>query len=75
MHTIVCRAKLGPSCLHGQPTAVMFDEDLEMDEDGTFDGSSLVCDPCYVRCIAASPSGRGLNHELAATIAALKARS
>lgn len=53
---IRCRAKVHPRCYDGQPSRVQFGEDFmgdgtkdpPLDEDGTYDGSSIVCDPCYV---------------------------
>lgn len=68
-HLIRCRAKTHPLCLDGKPTSRQFDgEDLSMDEDGTFDGESIVCDMCYVALMPLTPSGRGLHHELPAAI-------
>lgn len=67
---IVCRARLGDGCLHGQLMSKMLGEPGPMSEDGTYDGASVVCDSCYVRLIPRTPSGKGLHHELDAAIAA-----
>jgi hypothetical protein len=41
--------------------------------DGTFDGESIVCDPCYMVVMRNSPSGRGLHAEIEATIEKVRA--
>lgn len=69
MYTIVCRARVSEDCYQGRPTSVQFGKDLPLDEDGTFDGRSIVCDACYVTLMPLTPSGRGLHHELDAAIA------
>lgn len=72
-HTIACRARVGAGCYDGRPTAVQFGDDLPLDSDGTYDGSTIVCDACYVLLIPRTPSGQGLHHELDAAIAAMRA--
>lgn len=67
-YVIVCRAQVDPDCYHGSPTARQFDEDLPMDEDGTYDGSSIVCDACYIAL------GTPLNADLPAAIARARGR-
>lgn len=67
-YRIVCRARVSADCYHGKPTRTQFGDDLPMDEDGTYDGSSLICDSCYVRLMPLTASGRGLNSELDAAI-------
>jgi hypothetical protein len=58
-HLIRCRAKLGDvECFDGRPTRVQFGTDTHMAEDGTFDGETIVCDPCYVALMEWTPSGR-----------------
>lgn len=64
MTAIVCRARVSAACLHEQPTAGQFGEDGPLSEDGTFDGTSIVCDPCYIALMPLTPSGQALNHEL-----------
>ena len=73
-HLVACRAQSTARCLHGQPTTEAFGEDLPLAEDGTFDAltATIVCDPCYVRLMPLTPSGRGLHHELDAAIAAAR---
>lgn len=61
---IRCRAKVTAECLDGKPSWRQFGEDLPLSEDGTFDGSTIVCDPCYIRLMPLTPSGQGLHHEL-----------
>ena len=75
-HVIRCRAQVVIACLDGQPTSrQFFGDDLPMDEDGTFDGETLVCDPCYVALMPLTPSGKGLHHELDAAIERARAGS
>lgn len=57
---IVCRARLDSDCLHG----VAGDPDAPMPEDGTWDGKSIICDPCYIRLMPFTKSGQALHHEL-----------
>lgn len=69
MAVIKCRAKLSPRCLDGEASGAQFGgENLPLHEDGTFDGETIVCDPCYVILVPMSPSGAGLKHELDETI-------
>ena len=68
MTKIVCRAKVHPSCFDGKPSSAQFGRDLPLYEDGTYDGTSIVCDRCYVVVMRYSPSGMGLNRELDAAI-------
>lgn len=72
-HRVVCRAQTHSRCLDGQPTRHAFGEDLPLAEDGTFDGESIVCDPCYIGLMPLTPSGNGLLAELPAAIAAVRA--
>jgi hypothetical protein len=67
-YTISCRAQVVPECYHGAPTRKQFAEDLPQSEDGTYDGSTIVCDPCYIALMPLTPSGRGQHHELPAAI-------
>lgn len=70
--TIVCRARVSKDCLTGQPMTVEAEMDF-MYEDGTYDGTSIVCDPCYVMLMPFTPSGQGLNSELDAAIKVVSA--
>lgn len=77
-HIIRCRAKVDPACYNGKPTSTQFfGEDEPMTEDGTYltdsEGGSIVCDPCYIKLMPLTPSGRALNNELPAAIAAARA--
>lgn len=60
-----CRAKLESDCLDGQ-------QGPPMQGDGTFDGETIVCDPCYAKACLLTPSGAGLNHELPVAIDAYR---
>lgn len=73
-HKIVCRARVSDACYDGQPTTKQFGEDDPMDDDGTFDGSSIVCDACYVALMPYTRSGQGLAHELPGAIRHLRAQ-
>jgi hypothetical protein len=74
-YRIRCRAKVTGECYDGDPTAKQFfGQDLPMSEDGTFDGTSIVCDACYVYLMPRTPSGRALHHELPAAIEAIHRR-
>lgn len=44
---IRCRAKVSESCLDGRPEEGVYDDG--MDDDATWDGATVVCDPCYIR--------------------------
>jgi hypothetical protein len=66
---IVCRARVSRACLHGQPSRKQFGAgymegvpDPPLSEDGTFDGESICCDPCYLAL------GGPLNAELPGAI-------
>lgn len=87
-HYISCRAKLNDQCWNWKPTEYQFGEDLPQSEDGTFEplmgcgpnpepigdsgDGTIVCDPCYSTLMAWTPSGRGLNHELAEAVSRYK---
>lgn len=43
-----CRAKLSDSCYDGRECVHIYGED-SMEDDGTFDGESVVCDACYIK--------------------------
>lgn len=48
--TINCRSKKSATCSHGKPTAElgMDPEGDGMQEDGTWDGETVLCDSCYI---------------------------
>jgi hypothetical protein len=87
-YIIICRARVTPGCLDGEPTAKQFfGQDLPMSEDGTFSREpfmydefqrittgSIVCDSCYLYLMPRTPSGKALNHELPAAIKAVQLR-
>lgn len=47
MSKIVCRSQKSRDCYDGKDEERIYGED-GMSTDGTFDGSSVVCDPCYI---------------------------
>lgn len=56
-HRIACRSGASPDCLHGEPAAAEFGDDLPMSEDGTYlpaghagpgSPASVVCTACYM---------------------------
>lgn len=44
--TIRCRAKVSESCQDGRPVGDVYEDG--MSDDSTWDGSSVVCDFCYI---------------------------
>jgi hypothetical protein len=73
IETIRCRAKLGADCFDGSPMSRQMPGDapqtpedpaLMMAEDGTYDGESIVCDPCYVKLCPLTQSGAALHDEI-----------
>jgi hypothetical protein len=62
--TIACRARLVDGCYHGTPTRRQFDANLPMDEDNTWDGETIVCDPCYIAIMPFTRSGQALAEEI-----------
>lgn len=44
---IRCRAHLSKKCYDGEECKLVYGED-SMADDGTFDGETVVCDPCYI---------------------------
>jgi hypothetical protein len=71
-NVIRCRARLADvDCYDGSPTSRQFGEedgDLPMSYDGTYDGSTIVCDACYIALMPFTPSQQGLHGELTAAI-------
>lgn len=64
---VACRARITRLCeISVQPEIA--------EDDGTYDEATgtIVCDPCYVRAMRFSPSGRALHHELDDSIAAAR---
>lgn len=75
--TIKCRAQISPACYHGRYERAVYG-DLDMGEDGSFDGSTVICDACYLALGQPSvPVGAGrqaaLEH-MDAALAEFKAR-
>jgi hypothetical protein len=46
MSTIKCRAKVSKHCYDGKLEAGIYPDG--MSDDGTWDGETVVCDPCYI---------------------------
>lgn len=44
---IVCRGRVSPDCYDGE-SALRCYEEGDMREDGTWDGETVLCDPCYI---------------------------
>jgi hypothetical protein len=61
---MVCRARIAGSCLDGRQMSEELGYEGTMADDGTYDGESIVCDPCYLVLLPFTPSGAGLTHEL-----------
>ena len=57
-----CRAKVSDDCEDGEITAD------PMDDDGTYDGATIVCGACYGELMDYSPSRKLLTHEIARAI-------
>jgi hypothetical protein len=77
---IRCRAQLADvACLDGRPLERQFGErdddepEHRLADDGTYDGATIVCDPCYIALMPFTPSGQGVMHELPAAISAYRA--
>lgn len=65
--TIQCRAHLDDDCYEGSPMSRQMpgeDEPVKMDEDGTYDGASIVCDACYLKLMPLTRSGAACYDEL-----------
>lgn len=45
---IACRSKRASDCLDGKLVKSIMGPDVELEEDGTWDGSTVVCDSCYI---------------------------
>lgn len=68
-HFVRCRAQLGDvGCVHGKPTRFQFGDDEPLSEDATYDGDTIVCDPCYSALMPFTISGRALHEEIPAAI-------
>jgi hypothetical protein len=63
-----CRAQVVDACKDGELSSTV-GFDYRMGEDGTWDGRSVVCDPCFVALMPLTPSGLSLNEELPFAIA------
>jgi hypothetical protein len=61
---ISCRAKVSKNCQDDTKEI----KGMEMYEDGTWNGESIVCTPCYIDLMPLSPSKRLLADEIEPTI-------
>jgi hypothetical protein len=61
---IICRAKVNDDCLD----ATELEGDNHVEEDGTYDGESIVCDSCYISIMPFSKSGQALTDEIDSAI-------
>jgi hypothetical protein len=48
MERIRCRARVAEACYEGRRSDGIYGRDGTMSHDGTFNGDSVVCDPCYI---------------------------
>ena len=49
MKPIRCRSRVSESCYDGKDEQGVYGEDGDgQDSDGTWDGESVICDPCYI---------------------------
>lgn len=44
--TVNCRSRVSSHCYHGRPESAVYEDG--QDEDGTWDGSTVICDACYI---------------------------
>lgn len=69
--TIRCRARLDNQCYDGSSMSRQMpgeDSPVQMSEDGTFDGESIVCDACYLQLMPLTRSGAATNDEIPGAI-------
>lgn len=71
MTLIRCRARIADACLNGRDELIV-SKDFKMQDDGTWDGQSIVCDPCYAALMPHTASGKALQEEIPAAIAKLR---
>lgn len=72
MAMVICRARLSHNCDHAKNEDAVYPPDSPMASDGTWDGRTVICTPCYVRLLPYTPSGQGLLEELPQAIAAYR---
>lgn len=53
-----CRARVSVDCENGEEPY------YDQEEDGTWNGESVICDPCYIKLMPYTPSGRALLDEI-----------
>lgn len=64
MAMVICRARLGHNCDHAKDERAVYPPDSPMASDGTWDGRTVICTPCYVRLLPFTPDGMGLLEDL-----------
>lgn len=67
MSVVICRTRLSHDCDHGKPERAVYGTESQA-SDGTWDGRSVICTPCYMRLMPFTPSGTAELHELAGAI-------
>lgn len=67
---VACRAQVSETCDNGKDERIVYGPDETQQDDGTWDGGTVVCDPCYVLLMPYSASGQLLEHEIRSTIRA-----
>lgn len=45
---IKCRSRVSQACYHGRATGEVYEMPSGMADDGTWNGSSVICDACYI---------------------------
>lgn len=71
MTLIRCRARIADECLNGRDELIVA-VGFKMQDDGTWDGETIVCDPCYAALMPHTESGKALQEEIPAAIAKLR---
>ena len=48
MGEIRCRSRISANCYEGKEETLVYGKGGSQTEDGTWDGQTVVCDPCYI---------------------------
>lgn len=70
-----CRAKVAAMCLDGAAQIRVYGPGEHMEDDGTWDGHSVVCHWCYAAIMPHTPSGKALKDEIEMGIAFARGRA
>lgn len=63
MAIVVCRARIIQGCHHGRTEQAVYERE-SMRSDGTWDGRSVICTPCYAALLPYTPDEMGLLADL-----------